>query len=97
MKGEFDKMGIGLVAISADSSEDSAEFAKDDEITLPLLADPELKVISAYGVAMEGNDIAVPATFVIRQDHTIASSYIGENMTDRPDAAHTLEIANKAR
>lgn len=85
------------MAISADSREDSASFAADDGITVPLLSDPELRVISAYGVAMDGDDIAVPASFIIRPDGTIYWSYVGETMADRPDAAELLKLAEKAR
>jgi len=88
---------VGLAAISADPQEDSAELIADKEITVPLLSDPELAVISAYGVAMEGQDIAVPATFIVRADGTISWSYVGESMADRPDAERLLELASAAR
>ena len=93
----YKKENIGLAAISADTREDSAEFVEEEGISVPLLADPELTAIKAYGVAMEGKDIAVPATFVVGQDKTIRWSYVGENMTDRPDEEEMLEIAKKAK
>lgn len=76
---------------------ESAEWIAEDGIRVVLLSDPNLEVISAYGVAMDGEDIAVPATFVIRQDRTIHWSYVGESMADRPDAPELFEIARKAR
>ena len=94
---EYKKQNIGLAAISADTREDSAEFIEEEAIAVPLLADPELTAISAYGVAMEGQEIAVPATFVVGQDKTIRWRYIGENMTDRPNEEEVLEIAKKAK
>lgn len=97
MKRWFDDADIGLVAISADPAEDSAEWIAEDGITVVLLSDPKLEVISAYGVAMDGGDIAVPATFIIRPDRTIHWSYVGESMADRPDAAELFELARKAR
>jgi peroxiredoxin len=84
------------VAISADSSEDSAEFVAEAGVTVPLLADPELKVIGAYGVAMDGSDIAVPASFVVRSDGVVAWSHVGETQTDRPSGAELLEMARSA-
>jgi peroxiredoxin len=95
--GEFRKQNIGIAAISADTREDSAAFIEEEGITVPLLADPGLTAINAYGVAMEGKDIAVPATFVVGQDKTIRWSYVGENMTDRPDEHEVLAIAQKAK
>lgn len=88
---------MGLCAISADPTDESAAFVAEEGITVPLLADPELKVISEYGVAMDGSDIAVPATFVIRPDGTIAWSHVGETQTDRPDGEALLDIARRSR
>lgn len=85
------------MAISADEPEDSAEFVAEEAITVRLLSDPDLKVISAYGVAMDGNDIAVPATFILRSDGTIFWSHVGETMADRPDSEGLLALAEKAR
>ena len=96
MKPEFDKNHIGLAAISADTMADSKAFIEDKGITVPLLADPEMTVIKAWGVAMEGEDIAVPSTFVVSREKTIVWKYIGENMTDRPSEAEVLQLAIEA-
>lgn len=95
MKPEFDKAQIGLLAISADLKEDSEEFIADKSITVPLLSDPNLVAISAYGVAMEGEDIAVPATFLIDGKGDIQWRHIGENMTDRPGEEALLDMAKR--
>ncbi len=34
---------------------------------------------------MEGGDIAVPSTFIIRQDREIVWQHIGERKADRPE------------
>ena len=73
------------------------EFIEDKSITVPLLSDPELSVTSAYGVAMEGKDIAVPATFIIAGDKTVYWRYIGENMADRPTEEEMLQQAISIR
>ena len=77
--------------------EDSKEFSDDKGIPFPLLSDPKLQVISAYGVAMEGGEIAVPATFVITQKKTVHWKHVGETMADRPDSTGLLKIAENAR
>ena len=82
-----------MVAVSADPQDESAGFIADSGITIPLLSDPRLEAISAYGVAMKGGDIAVPAAFVINQKGTITFSYIGESMADRPDSSKLLQLA----
>ena len=70
------------------------KLAQELGLHIPLLRDADLRVASAYGVAMEGRDIAVPSVFVVRKDHTIAWSQVGENMTDRASPA---EIVNQVR
>lgn len=45
------RAGLGLAAISYDSSAVLSEFAKRKSITFPLLSDHESKVIRAYGLA----------------------------------------------
>lgn len=77
-------LGVTPIAISVDPVGDSQDLAGRLGLTFPLASDPDLKVASAYGVAMRGRDIAVPATFVIEADQTISYRYVGENMADRP-------------
>lgn len=74
-----------MVGISVDSAEKSTALTRRMKLRLPLLSDPSMKVISAYGVAMEGRDIAVPAVFIVGKGHKILYRYIGESMSDRPD------------
>lgn len=97
MKPLFDDAGIGLLAVSADPPADSADFIAEQGITVPLLSDPDLAVITAYGVAMDGEDIAVPATFIVDGGKQIHWRYIGENMTDRPPEEALLEQAKSLR
>jgi peroxiredoxin len=76
-------VGGSLAAISVDPKDESVKMAQELGLHMPLLSDPDLAVAKAYGVAMEGRDIAVPSVFVVRKDRTIAWSQVGENMTDR--------------
>jgi peroxiredoxin len=80
-----------------DEVEDSIELIEDKQISIPLLRDPDMQVIKAYGVAMDGEDIAVPATFVVRQDRTIHWQHIGETMADRPPTEDLPALADQAR
>ena len=85
------------MAISADPREDSAELVAEKGITVPLLSDPDLTAISAYGVAMDGDDIAIPAAFVVDLQGRITFGFVGESMADRPDGQRLLELAIQAR
>jgi peroxiredoxin len=81
------------VAISVDSPADSLALAQKLSIGFALLSDPDLSVITAWGVAMDGKDIAVPATFIVRADGKIEYAYIGETQADRPAPADILKLA----
>ena len=89
---------MSVVFISVDPSDVSkTKMAGPIGGRIPLLSDPDLKVAMAYGVAMEGRDIAVPATFVVRQDRTIAYTYVGESMNDRPSNTYLLKLASELK
>jgi peroxiredoxin len=85
-----------MVAISVDPAADSSKLAAELGLHYPLLSDADLRTASAYGVAMQGRDIAVPSVFVVRHDRTIAWKKVGEDMTDRPSAGEVLEQARRA-
>ena len=90
MRPDLEAAGATLVAISVDPPDESVKLARELGLHFALLGDPDLRVASAYGVAMEGRDIAVPATFVVRKDHAIVWKRVGEDMTDRPKPADIL-------
>ncbi len=46
----FEKEGYKVVGVSADSQKRQANFAKKNELTYPLIADEDKKVINAFGV-----------------------------------------------
>jgi peroxiredoxin len=97
---ELAAQGVGLAAISVDDPADSRALAEKLSLPFPLLSDPEARVIAAYGVQMKGpsdaagvrsgtgrqssQTMAVPATFVVRPDRTIAWRYVGDAVPDRP-------------
>ena len=83
--------GVGICAISTDPREDSRALSQRLGLKdLPLLADPPMAVISAWGVAMSGGDLAVPATFVVDRQGTITWRYVGETQADRPKTADVV-------
>lgn len=72
------------MAISVDERADSVTLAGKLGVAFPLLADPGLKTALAYGVAMQGQDIAVPSVFIVGQDKKIHFKKVGESISDRP-------------
>lgn len=81
---ELAAQGVGLAAISVDDPADSRALAERLSLPFPILSDPDARVIAAYGVQMQGQVMAVPATFVVRPDRTIAWTYVGDAVPDRP-------------
>jgi peroxiredoxin len=67
---ELQRLGVRPVAISVDSSEESAALCKKAGLTYTFLSDPKAEVIRLYdllhkGAGMEGKDIARPAEFLL--------------------------------
>jgi peroxiredoxin len=94
---ELTAKGVGLAAISVDPASDSQALAQSLGLSFPLLSDPEARVITAYGVKMEGEPFAVPATFVVRPDRSIAWRHVGETVPDRPPVEVVLAEAERSR
>ena len=84
--------------MSVDAPETSRGLAKRlGGLGFPLLSDPDLAVATAYGVAMEGMDIAVPSIFLIAPGGTIVWRDIGERVDDRPTMQWLLWQLDEAR
>jgi thioredoxin-dependent peroxiredoxin len=77
-----------VAAVSVDSVEDSANFNQQWRFPFPLLSDPNLQVIDAYGARLpnghEGKDIAKPTTIIIDSNKVIRFKYMGKDPMDRP-------------
>ncbi len=56
----------------------------------PILSDAELAATHAYGIEQVGEEIALPATFVIAADGTVKLAYIGDAPRDRPEISALL-------
>ena len=85
------------MAISVDDPDVSASFADEIGLRFPLLSDADLSVATAYGVAMEGRDIAIPAVFVVDRQGLIRFRKIGEDAADRASPDELLAELERAR
>lgn len=97
VQAELAAQGVGLAAISVDEAADSQALAKRLGVEFALLSDPDARVIAAYGVKMEGGTFAVPATFVVRNNRTIAWQYVGDTVPDRPPVDVVREELERLR
>jgi peroxiredoxin len=71
-------------------------MAKDLGLTFPLLSDPDLHVIRAYGAEHVGHSIARPSVFVIDRAGVIRYEHVGAGMADQPPVDVILAEARKA-
>ena len=78
-----------ILGVSADTARSHKEFCAKEGLNFKLLADPELKAITAYGSAMEYNGMKMAArnTFLINPEGKIARVYMGVK-----PAVHSEEV-----
>jgi len=80
---EFSARNTEILAISTDPPEDSAKIATKLGLSYPILSDPDLKAIDAFGVrhkeGMMGKDIARPAVFILNTQGQVAWSDLTDN------------------
>jgi hypothetical protein len=89
--------GLGLVAISYDSPETLATFAKSRGITFPLVSDPGSAIIKRYGLLNEQQDPATrfygvphPGTFIVDSKGVVISRFFEDAYQERYTAANIL-------
>ena len=79
---------VAIAAISTDSVEDSAQLNSQWRFPFPLLSDPSLKIIDAFGARHPNGhgiyDIAHPAIIIIDPQKTIVYKKIVKNPDELP-------------
>jgi peroxiredoxin Q/BCP len=78
-----------ILGVSADTARSHKDFCAKEGLNFKLLADPELKAITAYGSAMEYDGVKMAArnTFLINPEGKIARVYMGVK-----PAVHSEEV-----
>ena len=76
--------GAIIVGISSDSTDDANKTRDKLGLNFELYSDPQLAVISQWGVEDVGSNIARPATFVVEPGGTITYRRIGKSPADHP-------------
>ena len=94
---EFEAAGISLFAISYDDVDQQRKFADEFDISFPLLADPEHRVIEATGILntlVEPDDsvygIPFPGTYVVGTDGRVEEKLFFQHYRTRPSASTVL-------
>lgn len=87
---EIEAQGVKLVAVSADSVEDTAGWLAFSRLPFPLLSDPGSTVIRQFGVYDRLHDMALPSALLVDPTGRVLWKYIGESVADRPDVETVL-------
>lgn len=95
VQDEIRRQGGTVLGVSSDSVTNSAKGRTKGKVAFPLLADPECKVIKAYGLlhaggGHTGQDTAVPAQVLIDRSGKIAWRTTSARIQDRPDPETVL-------
>lgn len=89
----FELAKIKVFGVSADNVAAQKKFHTNQSLNFPLIADPEKKVIKAFGVKMLGDNFAARQSFLIK-DGRVVWRDLGVN--PKTHAAKVLEAAKKA-
>jgi peroxiredoxin Q/BCP len=69
--GELQKDNVEVIGVSFDSAASHKQFIGKYNLNFPLLADSDGKIADAYGVRMEGKNMAKRVSFLIGTDGKI--------------------------
>jgi peroxiredoxin len=98
---EIREAGAEVVAVSVDPLETNAELATSLGLTVPLVSDPDLTAIDAFGVRHDvgaGDDvqsIARPAVFVIDPEGRIVWRRLTDDWRVRVRPEQVLEVLRR--
>lgn len=87
--GELNEAGIDVVGVSPDKPEKLAKFRDAEQLTFPLLSDPERKVLTAYGAFGEKKMYGKTVQGVIRSTFVVDDKGKIEIAQYNVKAAHT--------
>jgi peroxiredoxin len=78
-----------VVGLVVDPPATNAELARDAGLSFPILADPDLHTIDAYGLrhagaGPDGHDISHPASILIDRDGIVRWTFVTRNVRVRP-------------
>jgi peroxiredoxin Q/BCP len=93
---EIRALDAGVLAVSADSPEESRRLVESAGLDFPLLSDPEGEAWEAFGLrhaggAIGGDDIARPGVFLIDREGRIAWRELTDNWRVRVRPEEVLD------
>ena len=98
--GQFEEMGLSVVAMTYDSVELLKTVEEDEGIEFALLRDEAVTHVDALGIrnldyepGHRAYGIPYPGIFLVGPDGVIRAKFAEEDYRDRPDFAFVLEAA----
>jgi len=83
-----------VAGVVVDPVDANAELSRDAGIEFPILSDPDMRLIDAYGLrhkeAHDGGDIALSASILIDGDGIVRWASVSKNVRIRPTPAEVL-------
>jgi peroxiredoxin len=79
-----------VVGISSDTPEDAEHLHAKLGLSFEVYSDPQLAVITKWGVDDYGKGISLPATFVVEQGGAISYRKVGDKPSDHPSIDELL-------
>jgi peroxiredoxin len=92
---KFADAGAIIVGISSDSTEDANKTRDKLGLNFELYSDPQLAVISKWGVEDVGSNIARPACFIVEPGGTVTYRRIGKSPSDMPSIEELVAALEK--
>ena len=87
---EFSARGATIVAVSTDQPADANALHERLSLGFELYSDPDLAVITRWGVQDSSTNVARPAVFVVEPGGAISYRHVGQSQTDRPSVSELL-------
>ncbi len=89
-----------MIAISVDSPEENARVIEKLRLGFPILSDPKLKVIDAFGLrhvgGMMGQDISRPAVFILDESGKVLWKKLTDSYRIRVRPQELLQALSNA-
>lgn len=93
----FDEAGIRVAALSVDAPDVSQALCRTAGYTFTVLSDPAMDAIRRYDVAIEDQQIARPAEFLIDAGGTVRWRNLTDNYYTRARPEQVLQAAASLR
>jgi peroxiredoxin len=92
--GALHERGCAVAGVVVDDPETNAALARDAGLAFPILSDPTLQTIDAYGLrhvaAHEGHDVAHSASVLVDGAGVVRWTFVTRNVRVRPTPAQVL-------